>query len=352
MLRRVHSALFCLLLIGCGSSSGGGAPGGASSGGGSDSGGTNTGGVGTGGSGGTAGSAEHIGGSGGAAAGSGPAGAAGAAGAAGTKRAPYATHIACNSAANYVVLSDGRSYSWAGTRGDYAPSDTYATVSAGGAEACHLLKDGTITCLDSGSPVAKNVPAGKFTDLRLGVLLNFTAACARNAAGLLTCWGEDADPIVTQAPAGPVTAFDMSASSACAIAQGGAVSCWGSQAPAAPTNKDFASVYSNAPFSCGISSAGAMTCWTFNTQPTPNIEQLSIGPTFACLIQAGGHGFCFNRQSGDTSVPQPPAGTSFTEITTGDSRACGILVDGSVICWGEFPNNPLVQPPPDPIRAF
>jgi hypothetical protein len=181
------------------------------------------------------------------------------------------------------------------------------------------------------------------------------AACVKSTAGALTCWGDTTNPVVSQAPTSVVTSFALNSSNGCFIGAGGAVQCWGAPLPTATAHTDFANVYTGVLFSCGITLVGDMTCWTFSSVATPKIAQLAIGAQFACGIETNGHAFCFDNQTNDPAVVQPPAGASFAEVAVGESlgseRACGIEVDGSVVCWGTA-GDAYVRSPPDPIKAF
>jgi hypothetical protein len=354
---QVSTIACALLLVACGSSSDPNAAtdhgGGSNANGGSGSGGLNAGGSSTAGAAGSGGGAS-------ASAGASPSG--GAAGGTALSIAPFAKHIACTSDSNDVVLSDGRLYSWgAGTsKGVYYPSNfypsSYAQVSAGSTDECFLLTDSTVRCADTSSLIGKSTPTGTFTEIH--VADGFTsahAACAKSTAGTLTCWGDPANTVVTQAPTSAVTSFALNSANGCAIGSGGAVQCWGTPVPTATSHTDFANVYTGVLFSCGITATGNMTCWTFTSVATPNIEQLAIGAQFACGIESNGHAFCFDSQTNDPSLVQPPAGMSFVEVTVGESlgneRACGILVDGSVVCWGAAGDG-YVRSPPDAIKAL
>ena len=354
---QVRTIAFAWLLVACGSSSD---PNAANNGGGSNAGNANNGGAGGGLNVGGAGNAGAAAGSGGGASGSaGASPSGGAAGGTALHIAPFAKHIACGATSNDVVLSDGRLYTWGGgtSKGTFDPRNNYAQISAGSTDKCFVLTDSTVSCADTSSSLGKSPPAGAFTELHVAQgYTSVHAACAKSAAGTLTCWGDTTNTVVSQAPTSTVSSFAVNSSNGCAVGSGGAVQCWGTNLPTATTHTDFANVYTGLLFSCGVTASGDMTCWTFTTAPTTNVAQLAIGSQFACAIESNGHAFCFDNQPNDPSVVQPPAGSSFVEVTVGDSgqgteRACGILVDGSVVCWGSA-GDTFVRPPPDPIKAF
>ncbi|MEO8902974.1 MAG: hypothetical protein ABI488_13010 [Polyangiaceae bacterium] len=347
---QIHAIALVFLLASCGSSSDPGGAGGHAGG--------SAGGQANGGSGGSSSGAAGDGSlAGGGAGGAGANGGMG--GGPALTIAPYAKHIACSTNANYVVLADGGLYTWGnGAKGSTDETSHYAQVAAGSGEACFLLQDSTIYCLDTGSSLAKGVPAGKFADIRVAHgPLGTHVACANSTAGQLTCWGDATNPIVTQAPKSMISGYDLSYSGACGLASAGAVQCWGSSPPAATARTDFAAVYTSDLLSCGITAGHDMLCWTFTSLPTPNLAQLAVGSQFACGIETNGHAFCFNTKATDPALAQPPAGASFVEIAVGESsisvpRACGILVDGSVTCWGSSTSDTYQKPPPDPIKAL
>ncbi len=118
---------------------------------------------------------------------------------------------------------------------------------------------------------------------------------------------------------------------ACGIQTGGAAYCWGTDRAdalgngagtvrsgipsAVMTARSFVSIDAGAYFTCGIDTAREMACWgdNFNGQ---------VG----------------NNTPNNSAVPTTVVGSStmmmWISVSAGSSHACGILVNGTIRCWG------------------
>ena len=271
--------------------------------------------------------------------------------------APHASHIACEDTWNFVVLADHSTYNW--DYGGHVSRDAVnlsTSVSGAGGDTCFILLNGTLECLDSGNGVGKRNPPGTFTAVRIGSLgTGLSDGCTQDSTGHLTCWGSDYDavPPLAQAPTLAVSDFDVGSTMGCAVLPDGSAQCWGNTPPTPPTGTSFASIYTNVFDTCALTKARDMVCSRSTDVSAPDTAQLAIGHDFACGIHTDGRPFCFGYRNGNP-IADPPAGVHLVEIAVGDSgQACGVLVDGSVTCWGLTPTGDAKQrPPPDPIKVF
>jgi hypothetical protein len=154
----------------------------------------------------------------------------------------------------------------------------------------------------------------------------------------------------------------------CANSSSGATYCWGNGATTPMVmqgSERFVSLTVGTGFGCGLTSSGAVYCWgrditsptTAGTPPTPasfvvphkvdariSFSQISAGDTFACGLDLSGHAYCWGDntfgQLGDgtttrRAIPTPIAGDySFTSISAGLSHACALTSSGEAYCWG------------------
>jgi alpha-tubulin suppressor-like RCC1 family protein len=154
----------------------------------------------------------------------------------------------------------------------------------------------------------------------------------------------------------------------CAISMAGQLKCWGktpvgdgsSTDQYAPVDVDVGNTYSHVRIrggSCGITTSGSLKCWGkqywANISNTLSAPELIPGPNqfkdiayisnFACALTIGNEVFCFGYDPSNfygqgiyTSTPFPiDPGVQYQSISTAETgRICGLLLDGTVKCWG------------------
>jgi len=123
---------------------------------------------------------------------------------------------------------------------------------------------------------------------------------------------------------------------ACGLAAGGAVYCWGDQTYGQVGN--------------GIAQKGTPALPSRVTGPlaaAATFTQVAAGATHACGLIANGSALCWGRDStyqlggGDnfainSSTPIPAApGRTFKAITAGRGHTCGLTTTGAAVCWGD-----------------
>jgi hypothetical protein len=127
------------------------------------------------------------------------------------------------------------------------------------------------------------------------------AACARDAAGAIRCWGSDYDGRVTS-PEGNWSSFILPNSYLCMLDAAGSVQCSGLETVAGaalPTGAGHRSLTGGFRFGCALDAADRAVCW------------------------------------GDNTVGQLAAPVDrFLQIASGDYVTCGLKADGDVKCWG------------------
>jgi alpha-tubulin suppressor-like RCC1 family protein len=241
-------------------------------------------------------------------------------------------------------------------------------IASGSSHACALTDAGAARCwglgewgrLGYGDGESRVAPG---TDVDVGAKITALSAghgytCAVTESSALRCWGTgqggrlgygNADAIGDdEAPAsagdvdvgGAVRAFAASGHS-CAVLDDGSVRCWGfntqgelgvpmstgksvgekepaSSAPAIDLGGNAVDVQNGGSFSCALIDDGSVRCWGFGAS----------GRT--------GHGNTDNI--GDDEAPSTAGpvdiGGKATQIAVGNSHACALREDGSLVCWG------------------
>ncbi|MCA9397785.1 right-handed parallel beta-helix repeat-containing protein, partial [candidate division WWE3 bacterium] len=189
---------------------------------------------------------------------------------------------------------------------------------------------------------------------------------------------------------------------ACAVLVNGSVACWGDNAFGqlgdnnAPTDQfspvlvvspwNFTQISSSAQHSCGLLVNGSVACWgddgfgqlgdgsgDSGDQATPvlvssslNFSQLTSGRYHSCGLLVNGSAMCWgsdsNGQIGDgtlvTGNHYSPVLVNttelFSQVTSGTLFSCGLLVNGSISCWGydnrnQLGDDPLIQDKYSPV---
>jgi len=243
-------------------------------------------------------------------------------------------------------------------------TQTVSELSSGAGNTCMVLDDGAVSCF--GSSVLGEAPAGAFDTLGVG----WDHACARDGAGVLSCWGEgDAvgspnladllDPVTTGAsatcgvlaegiidcigwvPAVPSisetpSAMELGGWGLCVLDGAGAIDCevntFTGPAPEPPGGA-FAEVGVGAYFACARTTPGQVVCWGVGGDvlmaPAGVFEHLAVGANGACALDAAGVATCW----GD--MDSPAAGLpALASLTVAQDHACGVDGQGELHCWG------------------
>jgi hypothetical protein len=249
-----------------------------------------------------------------------------------------------------VTISGGGTTCWGSNRVSQlgkAPFPDFLEISAGGSFTCGLTRDGGVWCWgdnaagelgDNGSsratPTLVKSPVS-FTQVVTG--LDF--ACGLGENGTAYCWGENAwaslgDGTKTR-HAGPAPVkgtlkfarLGAGGHAACGLTDG-TVYCWGSLGSDIP---------SQAQASLGpVTLAGT---------DVVGVASFALGMNHACGIVVDGTAVCYGGNSsgqlGDgtttdrTTAPvRVGGGLHFTSLTAGNLFTCGLATDGFAYCWG------------------
>ncbi len=115
----------------------------------------------------------------------------------------------------------------------------------------------------------------------------------------------------------------------CAVRRNHLMMCWGSQSRwHQPPAGRFREVGVGNFASCGLRTSGRMVCWPFARAGLPGrYVSLSVGGA-VCALSRGGRPRC----RGFSGRPVPDG--RFTDVSSGDTSACGVRENGRIACWG------------------
>jgi alpha-tubulin suppressor-like RCC1 family protein len=227
-----------------------------------------------------------------------------------------------------------------------------AAVAVGGVHNCALLVDGTVSCwgldeagqLGDGDTISKGSPvvASGVTNV-VDLFAGSEQTCALLGDKTVKCWGDNlfgevGMGAVTQTGQTPVTVTGLS--NVIALGTG-----------------------SNAYHTCAIVSDGTSWCWGANdagqlghgpgpSSPTPvavsglaGAVALALGASHTCALLADGTVRCWGSNQGGmlgldqsvqfASTPTKVRGVAnAVAIASGSAYTCALLIDGSILCWG------------------
>jgi len=186
----------------------------------------------------------------------------------------------------------------------------------------------------SNSPMVSLTPVSSPPDSLYTVAAGNNFSCALKADGTVACWGDNSSGQSTP-PSGTFTSLSAGSDSVCGIRTDNTVACWGdntyNQTNAPPGQFQQVSVGDG--FACGLRVTSTVSCWGQDDFSGPGLyTAISSGSDYLCELTYDQHAACFGATN---LVPQTtPTGDQFTLISSGLYAPCGILTDGTSVCWG------------------
>jgi alpha-tubulin suppressor-like RCC1 family protein len=257
--------------------------------------------------------------------------------------------------------------------------------------------------LGNGSTTTRSTPVmvgGEGPNLSTVVAGGNGFTCGLTTTGSALCWGARADGVnlTTRLPV-PVpgnhqfTLIDIGGGSgpshACGLTTSGAAYCWGNvmygqlgdgnfdnladcgsgwyckwTPVLVQGNHTFKSLAAGEFHTCGLTASGSVYCWGNNdygqlgeetSEPWSTVPLLvrggitfswiTAGGSRTCGLDTSGKAYCWGANGGDGAMgngssaafdtPQPVTGDlSFTALSTGATHTCGIQSEGTAFCWG------------------
>ena len=180
--------------------------------------------------------------------------------------------------------------------------------------------------------------------------------CAVTTTQAVACWGDNTYGESTP-PTGQFTSVSAGIDVACGIQVNQTIACWGDTqggqvpVPAGLASQKFRQVTVGGDFACGLTMQSQLECWgqgaptTFAAGPFASI---TAGGLYVCAIDSGQHASCFSSNS--LVLETTPTTDQFTQISASYFSPCGLLTNGTSVCWGG--SGYALTPPPGVFAAL
>ena len=177
-------------------------------------------------------------------------------------------------------------------------------------------------------------------------------SCAIRGSGLVECWGNDEEGLVSSTPGGAFIDISVSQRTeyACGIRVDGTLECWGA-AIAEPPAGAYTAVSMGAYFSCALGTDGSIACWgqgdgLLLTPPSGTFVAVTAQAYAGVALAADGTAMDWG---GGNGAPTTLSGSDYVLIDAGYAGVCGLDPGGSVDCVGEVdgsgvPSGPFSGP--------
>lgn len=241
-----------------------------------------------------------------------------------------------------ALTPDGDLSCWGGAAiaFDAPTNETFASVSLGDSAACGIrADDGSVLCWGGagpgfGSEVVSGVPAGL---VATQVVVGTGHACAIDAAGALTCWGDDAYGAATAPSAASFVGVAAVTSAACGILADDTLDCLGDH-PAFATidGEKYLDVELHGTDACVVSDSNVATCGLGSAKSvalpgTEWVQAVDYGNKGFCGRTDAGSVSCFNRAGAVLGEALPD---TYSALATGTDGICGLTTAGALGCIG------------------
>jgi len=258
------------------------------------------------------------------------------------------------------------------------PNDPFSQISLSTKYACGLKTDNTVACWGKDQIKQQfTPPEGTFLQVSAG----YEHTCGVRTDNTVVCWGVN-DKGQATPPNDTFLQVSAGAWHTCGIRTDNTLACWGSNqnawnldkiaGQATPPSGQFSKISAGKHYSCGIQFNDTLTCWGINadTQATPPIgtfSQFNGGNNNSCGVGSNNNPICWGWN--EVGQAKPPHSTcisraekspkalcsmssnnlAFSDVSTNggerSSHSCGVLTDGTVICWGDNKRGQATPPP-------
>ncbi len=278
-------------------------------------------------------------------------------------------------------------------------TEKFTSICTGAGFSCGIIENESVMCWGAGHKlgIGSDYPTEAHNPRRTNTSNKFKyIACGSNAFGILEngsvmCWGNnynddlgtgDSDPRYSPDYINTTNKFvsiAAGAGHACGVLENGSAMCWGLnnknqtgtgdpppsdlKNPAyVDSTQKFVSVSAGRYTSCGVLANGSGMCWGWNyggaagigsTTPSTlsspqyvdsdnDFIQTSSGDAYSCGLLSNGSVMCWGADgalgTGDETDKHSPtyinSTENFTMISAGHWHTCGLLVNSSMMCWG------------------
>lgn len=281
----------------------------------------------------------------------------------------------------YIALSSGYDHSCAikttgeavcwGTNDDgeaSPPDERFVEISAGTSFTCAITEDASVKCWGYRKITASSPP----TDLKfVAISSGYNHVCGLLEDGRPKCWGGRWAEVPTELQEDNFVAITSSYDFTCAVREDDSEICWGlaEGETVKPLKNDFVAISGGYHDACGLKETGTIEkgtifCWNkFDGDVNPyfpmgrrRFEFLgshaggASSDDYRCAVDSDRQAVCWSsryrssRYRRDVHVEAIPSEKGFLEVSTGQDHACGLHVDGSIICWGENSRGQTIPP--------
>jgi hypothetical protein len=192
------------------------------------------------------------------------------------------------------------------------------------------------------------------------VVLGYYHACASTEQGALDCWlitdqQSSRVPDLVFVREGPFHHAAAGPFHTCALDESGRPNCWGCEGVGnygqciPPGDSTFSTLFAGSSFTCGLSESKPISCWgetnleVVKSAPGTPLQKMSSDGTSACGILIGGTLACWGSDERSV-VSDVPVGGNWSDVATGINGACAISTpNNSISCWGGAPPPPVQE---------
>ena len=235
------------------------------------------------------------------------------------------------------------------------PGGSTVQVSSGKVSSCIITPAGNLACWAGGEyccATPNNVSTtGDWAAISVGDASSiesnsFAHYCGIRNTGALYCWGYNNNgqlgsgdvndiPSITQVGSATWVTVETGLENACGIQTDGTLWCWGTNA-----NGELGVMPPSSQVLSPTAVSGGISTWS----------DISMSDGYSCGVLMDGTMFCWGNNgygqlgSGDStsySWPHMVSGTDWLQVATGPYAACAIKTDGTLWCWGSDMSNQI-----------
>lgn len=189
--------------------------------------------------------------------------------------------------------------------------------------------------------------------------------CAVGEGGLLRCVGHAQWPGLDGVPSDAMREVRVSETGACGVTVDGELVCWGTYELRVRPEVTYETFVASSYFDvCLLDVAGRVVCHSLHLKDDPDWAErrpehpvlfqadASRHASAICGVSATGEPTCFGQFSPDIEQREllPPPDLRLRSVHVGQEAACGIALEGEIVCWGarhavfrELPSGPFVD---------
>lgn len=222
----------------------------------------------------------------------------------------------------------------------------FTSISAGNLTSCGVTVDGHGLCWGAVSAEVDDV---------LDIDAGLGTVCAVMSSGGVSCWGDDTHGTASPPERLGFTQLSVGLFHACAVGSG-SVSCWGSgsygetDTSGVPDELEPASVSAGSHVTCVAGEQG-LHCFGFDhwgqvSDLDASMTDATVGESHTCAWGAFGGDCAGKNDNGQTDEAFGWA-YPFRSVSAGGEFTCGVLAEGTILCWGADERGQLDAPSGD-----